>query len=137
MKNSTLILFFCLFGLLIPTLISAQNADNIEWLWMSHAKFKPGKSKEALQIGKKYFSAAYQSAGYEVDIYEFLNSEWDVLIVIPLKEGVESFVNMPPKEVGEKLIQLAGGELKLKEITEKYNDLVAKERWDLVKRTSN
>ena len=136
MKNTFLLFLIGLFTFSISQTAAAQSDMEGEWCWMARAKYKPGKAQEAIAIGKKYFSPAYEAAGYEVELFEFISSEWDVIIAIPLKDGVQEYVNMPPKKVVENLIKNAGGEEKLQEITAKYNAMIAHERADIVKRTN-
>jgi hypothetical protein len=113
-------LFICSFS---NPLTAQPKAETYRLL---HVKFKPGKAKEGMDIGKNYFSRAYAEAGHSTQIVEFNNSdgEWDGIVLIPLSAGLPEEGQPHPKAVMEKLVGIAGGDEALQKIQEHFNSMV-------------
>ena len=132
-------LFITSLALMLAFTLSNQLAaqSTVESYRLLHVKFKSGKAKEGMEIGKKYFSRAYAEAGHPPQIIEFKNpdGDWDGLVLLPLSAGLPEEGQPHPKAVMEKLIQITGGEEALQKIDERFNSMVEKITVDQVQVT--
>ena len=124
MKKLFIISLALMLAFTLSDQLTAQST--VESYRLLHVKFKPGKAKEGMDIGKKYFSRAYAEAGHPAQVIEFHDpdGDWDGLILLPLSAGLPEEGQPHPTAVMEKLIRVTGGMEALRKIDDQFNSMV-------------
>jgi len=95
MKTIKTILAIFIFSMSINLSIAqemkAKKYENPNWVSMSYVKFKPMKKDAAMEVIDSYFAKADMQAGLEAPtVYHFPLGDFDMLVIWPMNEGVET-----------------------------------------------
>ena len=109
--------------------MTAEKYDNLEWYTVMFVKFENGKMEAAQKIINDYFKPTDADIGGGGPVMELdlLYSEWDMMVVFPMKEGLEALEwKMTPSDVqwNKAFAKRVGSEEKAKQIYEEFESYV-------------
>ena len=113
-----------------------EGFENYDWFQAKYIKFKPSKISEARELLTKYLYKANEISGRLVLTFESDMGEWDHIAYLHLKDGPKQ-LNDENAEIEIKwwqgVIELAGSEIKAKEIITAYQNCILNEKHSLVR----
>jgi hypothetical protein len=116
----------------LPT---AKMREDVTYYVAMHLKFKSGKGKEAKEIIYDHFLPANKAIGHEVIVFEYMTGEWDQVVYFSLTEGPGELAwEMSPtnEKWNTEFAKREGGIEKAKELNQRFEELVAKSKREIV-----
>ncbi len=128
-KLLPVIVFFLCINIISAQEMTAKKYDNLQWYNVVFVKFENGKLDAAKKIIDEHFKATDTELGYQGPAMELdlLYSEWDLMVVFPMEEGIEVLEwEISPRDVEwRKAFQTrVGSEEKAKEIQEEFGSYI-------------
>jgi hypothetical protein len=67
----------------------AKKHDSLEWYYLVHVQFEPGKTDEAVKMIKEHFMPSAEAAGVKMPKFFMCNSgKWDMVYLYHLDTGI-------------------------------------------------
>ncbi|MHC4404824.1 MAG: hypothetical protein ACYTG0_34680 [Planctomycetota bacterium] len=142
-KILAMVLALLSFTLAFPTDSAAQEAAggvkhaNVDWYFVSFAKFKEGTEQVALEIIYDHFVQADRAVGRDPLPFDSATGAWDHVVFFPLEGGpadLEWEVRPIDAEWFAALAELEGGAEEAQALLTRYNDLVQDSEVHLVRK---
>lgn len=110
--------------------VKAEKYDNLKWYTVTFIKFEDGKMEAAKKIIDEYFKpsdADIGGAGAPVMELDLMFSEWDLMVIFPMQEGIQALEwKITPTDVEwrKAFSKRAGSEEKAKEIYQEFESYI-------------
>lgn len=119
--------------------MTAKKHDDVKWYVVRQIKFEDGKMEAAKKIINEYFKPADADIGGDGPVLELdlLFSEWDLMVVFSMDEGIETLEwEMTPTDVEwyKAFQKRAGSADKAKQIEEEFESYIKDSKTTLARK---
>ena len=120
--------------------LTAKKFENLQWYYITFLKFENGKAEDAKKVITEYFKPSDLDTGQQGPVLELdlLFSEWDLIVVFPMEEGIEALEwEMSPRDVEwmKAFQKRAGSAERAKEIQKEFESYIKDYKSILAKST--
>jgi hypothetical protein len=111
--------------------------EGVTWYVVSYVKFRAGMADEARRIIYEHFWPVDKEIGREVIPFDHVTGEWDHVVYLPMSGGPAdlAFQETPlGRRWREAFLRREGGKEKADALEKRFNEMVLREKTELVMR---